>query len=143
MSVGAFDIDGTILHHPGRPDYLNPEVLAKAVPDLDVCRRIRSLIEAGQQVHFITGRSHAVKEFTVSQLRACVHQGIQPEQVHTQAEFVGYDVMAAWKGTILKNMGASWYVGDHSADYEASQIAGIPFQHASKYSAASKTWRLG
>lgn len=138
LSVGAFDIDGTILHHTGNPDYLDAESLAKAKSDYPVCKRIATLIEAGVEIHFITGRSHAVRVLTIQQLRNEVHPGIRSDQVHTQGKFEGYDQMAHFKANVLKSIKAEWYVGDHEADKKAAMMAGVVFQDAETYSKVSR-----
>lgn len=134
IGIGAFDIDGTILHHDGKPDYDDPESLAQAKADPFVCQRIARLMEAGLDIHFVTGRSHAVRPATLAQLRALVSPDVSSVNLHTQAEFVGYDAMCQWKGFTLKSLGAQWFVGDHPADEEAARLAGIPFQYANEYS---------
>src|SRR5690349_3076302 len=137
LGVGAVDIDGTLLEHPGKPDYLDPVSLDAATPHWPTCLRIRTLIEAGYDVHFITGRSHAVRPVTLAQVRRFVHPSIRDDQIHTQDQFTSYDEMARWKATRLKAVGAEWFIGDHAADQAAALQAGVPFQFAQAFQDAS------
>lgn len=138
LGAGAFDIDGTLLHHKQKPDYLSPASLALAMPDIAICARVRNLIELGMDIHFITGRSKEVSETTLDQLRAFVHPNILPSRLHMQDAFTGYRTMAAWKANKLREVKANWFVGDHLADEEAAFEAEIPFQYAETYRETSK-----
>lgn len=131
----AFDIDGTVIHHPGRPDYLSPVSLAEAEPDLEACSRVRAIILAGNPVHFITGRTHKVRAITLNQLRAYIHPHIAENHLTTQETFLGYAQMAEYKAKALKDCGAFGYVGDHVADQEAAKQAGVPFLYAHEFRA--------
>jgi hypothetical protein len=139
LGVGAVDIDGTLLEHRGKPDFLDASSLEAATPHWPTCLRIRTLIEAGYDVHFITGRSHAVRPVTLAQVRRFVHPSIRDDQVHTQAAFTGYDDMAAWKATRLTAIRAEWFIGDHAADQAAASLAGVPFQFAQAYQDAGQS----
>lgn len=137
--VGAFDIDGTLVHHPGKPDYLSPASLSLAKPCAHTCARVRTLIELGLDVHFITGRTKEVSETTLAQLRAYVHPAIHATRLHSQEKFIGYKEMSAWKAKVLKQVGAQWFVGDHIADEEAAFLAEVPFQYATAYEQISQS----
>jgi acid phosphatase class B len=118
------------------PIYTSPEsVLENCRPITEACDRVRAFIEAGQPVHFITGRSGLVKAATVAQLRAWIHWSIQPSQVHVNGVWAGYAAMQAHKAERLRELGALLYVGDHAADEAAAMDAGIPFLHADAFAA--------
>jgi hypothetical protein len=137
LGVGAVDIDGTLMEHDGKPDYLDPLSLEKAKAHWPTCVRIRTLIEAGFDVHFITGRTGAVRDVTLRQIRTFVHPSISPSRLHMNGRFTGYDDLAAWKAKKLQEIGSEWYVGDHEADKVAATMAGVPFQFAQAYQDAS------
>lgn len=138
LAVGAFDIDGTLCHHDGKPDYLNPATLYLGKPDPHICKRVGRLIDGGVEVHFITGRSHEVRTTTLEWLQDHVHRGIVGGQLHTNKEWSGYDDLAVFKAAKLRAVGAQWFVGDHEADAKAAKEAGIPFQFAYVYSDTCK-----
>lgn len=131
----AFDIDGTLLEHPGRPDYLSEFSLSQAHPIRQACSRVRALIDAGTPVTFITGRSHQVRGITLQQLREHVHPDIDGEWLVTQATFTTYEAMVTYKAKVLRYIKAVGYVGDHTADYQAATEAGVPFLHAVEWAA--------
>lgn len=135
----AFDIDGTLLQHPKAPDYLSPASLRLASPILAACARVRDLIQSGKAVHFITARSHEVRAVTLEQLQQHIHEGITAQMLTTQAEFQGYDKMAAYKAAALLECGAVGYVGDHAADRQAANLAKVPFLFAHEYG-AGEAW---
>lgn len=134
IAIGAFDIDGTLFHHDSKPDYLDPKSLHQAKPDEIICNRVRNLIEAGLEIHFITGRSQLVHKATLDQLRWWISQKIQATNLHTKKEWTNYEDLAAWKAEILQNVEAEWFVGDHEADEKAAEKANIPFCYAHAYS---------
>lgn len=134
LGTGAFDIDGTLIQHRTKPDYLDPVSLQAGEPDEATCAKARTMIELGVDVHFITGRSKAVRDVTLQQLRRFVHPDIHGTRLHMQDAFSTYDAMAAWKAGVLACIGAEWYVGDHEADKKAADVLGIGFlyvQHTS------------
>lgn len=137
--VLAFDIDDTLLrHHPKRPQYDSPEsVLENCRPIWEACNRVRDLITAGHEVHFITGRSARVKAATLSQLRSWVHFSIMPSHVHVNGPWAGYDALAVHKAERLRALGAVLMVGDHAADESAAMDAGVPFLHAHAFAAGA------
>lgn len=127
LGVGAFDIDGTLIQHKEKPDYLDPLSLGQGLPDAATCAKARTMIELGVDVHFITGRSRQVLDVTLQQLRKHVHPSIPPSRLHMQESFVDYASMAEWKARVLHDIGAEWYVGDHEADKSAAHKCGIGF----------------
>jgi hypothetical protein len=135
--VIAFDIDGTLLrHHPRQPVYTSPEsVLENCRPIWDACERVRGFIEAGHEVHYITGRSGLVLTATLRQLQAWVHQSVTSTRIHCNAAWAGYEAMTAHKAARLRHLGAVLYVGDHAADEAAALDAGVPFLHADRFAA--------
>lgn len=139
LGTGAFDIDGTLVHHPGKPDYLSHASLILAKPCPHTCARVRTLIELGIDVHFITGRTKEVSETTLAQLRAYVHPSIHASRLHCQDKFTDYAAMTVWKALVLKQVGAQWFVGDHKADEQAAYVAEIPFQYATAYEQLSQS----
>lgn len=137
LGVGAVDIDGTLMEHDAKPDYLDPLSLEKAKAHWPTCLRIRTLIEAGFDVHFITGRESAVRDVTLRQIRTFVHPSIRASRLHMNGVWAGYEALAAWKAKRLLEVHAEWFVGDHEADRSAASIAGVPFQFAQAYQDAS------
>lgn len=127
LGVGAFDIDGTLIQHREKPDYLSSESLRQGVPDMATCAKARTMIELGVEVHFITGRSKAVRDVTLEQLRSYVHPDIPATRLHMQDSWTNYETMADWKAKVLGSVGAEWYVGDHEADRKAAHLLGIGF----------------
>lgn len=128
----AFDIDGTLLQHPGHVDFLSGVSLNEAKP-MPSCGRVKALIEDGHEVHFITGRCHPVRGVTLLQLQAHVHASIQDRHLTTQDTFLGYGAMADYKAKALQAIQAEGYVGDHAADRKAAALAGIPFMYAQEF----------
>lgn len=138
LAVLAFDVDGTLLRHVCQPVYTSPEsVLENCRPIEAACRRVRGFIEAGQEVHFITGRSGLVKAATLAQLRAWIHWGIQASHIHVNGAWAGYEAMTVHKADRLRALAARVYVGDHAADESAATAAGIPFLHADAFAAGA------
>lgn len=135
--VIAVDIDDTVLrHHPRKPVYEDPEsVLENCRPILAACSRVLELIEAGYEVHFITGRHGVVKRATLAQLKTWISTSILEEHVHCNGVWAGYDALAVHKTERLRALGAVLMVGDHAADEAAAMDAGIPFLHAVNFAA--------
>lgn len=137
--VIAVDIDDTVLrHHPRKPDYCSPEsILENCRPIQAACDRVLVLIEAGFEVHFVTGRSKVVLKPTLAQLKTWISTSILAEHVHCNGVWAGYDALQEHKAERLRALGAVLMVGDHAADEGAAMDAGIPFLHADAFSAGA------
>ena len=139
LTVIAVDIDDTVLrHHPRKPDYCSPEsILENCRPIQAACDRVLVLIEAGFEVHFVTGRSKVVLKPTLAQLKTWISTSILAEQVHCNGVWAGYDALQEHKAERLRALGAVLMVGDHAADEAAAMDAGIPFLHADAFAAGA------
>lgn len=135
----ALDIDDTVLrHHPRKPDYIDPEsILENCRPIWAACERTLALIEAGHEVHFITGRHAVVKRATLAQLKTWISTTILAEHVHCNGVWAGYDALQVHKAERLRALGAVLMVGDHACDESAAMDAGIPFLHADAFAAGA------
>lgn len=134
----AIDIDDTVLRHRRKPVYTDCEsVLEACLPIQAACDRARSLIEAGHEVHFITGRSKVVLRPTLAQLKTWISTRILAEHIHCNGVWAGYDALQEHKAERLRALGAVLMIGDHAADEAAAMDAGIPFLHADAFAAGA------
>lgn len=135
----AVDIDDTVLrHHPRKPVYTDCEsILENCRPIWAACERVLALIEAGHEVHFITGRSKVVLRPTLAQLKTWISTRILAEHIHCNRVWAGYDALQEHKAERLRALGAVLMIGDHAADEAAAMDAGIPFLHADAFAAGA------
>lgn len=135
----AIDIDDTVVrHHPREPIYNDPEsILENGRPIWSACERTLALIEAGHEVHFITGRSKVVLAATLAQLKTWISTRILAEHIHCNGPWAGYPDLQRHKAERLRAIGASLMVGDHAADEAAAMDAGIPFLHADAFASGA------
>lgn len=131
--IAAIDIDGTLVHHDATPNYLDPISLLRARPDLLAVKRVRDLITAGTEIHYVTGRTHAVRDATHNHLELLLGGALSLECLHTAPRWGGYAELRRYKAETLRRIGASYYVGDHDADRLAAGDAGIPFVHVGAF----------
>jgi phosphoglycolate phosphatase-like HAD superfamily hydrolase len=135
--VLAFDLDLTLVDHLGDIN-LSSSVSVKAgcIPHRRACDRVRRLVEAGHEVHVISGRGQVLRNVTRRQLTEWVHEDLSDAgRLHLQAYFTDYAAMRTWKAQVLRTIGAEIYVGDQEADSLAADDAGIPFLHADRFRA--------
>lgn len=133
----AFDLDGTLFDHLSKPNYEHAgELRLSTRPIKDRCLVVKNLIEAGYEVHFITGRGILHAGHTLDSIRVHIHRRVTVNQLHMQAEFTGYPAMAQFKAQCLNEIGASRYIGDHAADREAAELAGVRYDHPDQFFAA-------
>jgi len=139
----AFDLDGTLLE----VDYDDPEAFysdphkvkhgAQPHPDVPIGRL------ENHTVLIVTGRCNPpLHDTTVLQLREA---GLERtwDRLYMQSSWNGYEAMADWKAEILEatqghdetgeDVPADLYVGDHEADEQAANQAGVPFLHADEF----------
>lgn len=129
MKIGA-DLDGTILHHPGKVDFWDEVSLAQCYPDLLVVRNLEARVAASRgSLAVITGRTEAVRFVTESQ----VHGILGPVPVFMQREWLGWDALIEWKATTLIDQGIDLYVGDLQADEAAARMAGCSFTNVADW----------
>lgn len=130
MTCVVWDLDGTLLLADRSIDYSSPADVREACePCPQLCHLARRQVDAGLEVHIVTGRTPVLDEVTAHQLDgAQVWNGWN--RVHLQPEWAGFVAMARWKATVLEDLGAAVYVGDHMADQVAAEMAGCRFVHA-------------
>lgn len=129
MAVIAWDLDGTLIHSDrDLGDYTDPELVLEAGrPDWLLASILNVSRSLGTEVHVVTGRTPVLADATQAQLD---HAGIHVDGIHHQPHWGGYEAMAVWKAGQLRDLGAEVYVGDHEADRNAADLAGIEFVNA-------------
>jgi phosphoglycolate phosphatase-like HAD superfamily hydrolase len=132
MRTIAFDLDGTLFFTKGAVDYDDPNsVSTKTSPHTPVCALARTLGQASP-IAIVTGRTRegGLEDVTERQLESV---GLYPDELHLQDDWTGYEDMRTWKATVLEQLEATVYVGDHPADKRAAQDAGSDFIPASTF----------
>lgn len=126
----VFDVDGTVLIHPGRPDYASRESLSLARPAPGVVAALRELQGRGEAFCFVTGRAPSMVDFTVQEIES--KTGLKDATVHcrTSSTWRGWETYTTDKARRLKRLRAKLYIGDLSHDAEAARLAGCAYMHA-------------
>lgn len=140
----AFDLDGTLVHHGGQaPLYDDPLwLLEHSRPHEAAVERVRGLLQAGAEVHVITGRGRHARLVTLATLGE-LFGTFPPERLHVsphdKGQFPGYDGLRARKASVLNEIQPDFYVGDHDeADAGAAHDAGVPFLGAAEFQAGAE-----
>jgi phosphoglycolate phosphatase-like HAD superfamily hydrolase len=142
MRTIAFDLDGTLFLTTGAVDYDDPNsVSTKTSPHTPVCALARTLGQASP-IAIVTGRTRegGLEDVTERQLESV---GLYPDELHLQDDWTGYADMRTWKATVLEELEASVYVGDHDVDELAAKDAGCEFVHARTFRRLAGVHRTG
>ena len=127
----VYDLDGTLGYwEPGRkPEYHNPEAVAWYFREYrDAPFLVASAADEGES-HVLTGRTEVVSVPTLRFLEDHF-PWIPTDNLHMQAEWLGWDALRRWKADKLAALGHGTYVGDLEVDRLAAQDAGWQFLHA-------------
>lgn len=132
MQPIAFDLDGTLFLTKGAVDYDDPHSVSTTTsPHTPVCALAKTIAQVSPIV-IVTGRTRegGLEDVTECQLESV---GLYPDELHLQDEWTGYEDMRTWKATVLEQIDASVYVGDHPADELAAKDAGVDFLPAKTF----------
>jgi hypothetical protein len=128
----CFDFDGTLAQWPPQiqPKYSSPRFsYLYANASLPIVELARDLAKDGYELHLITGRSPE----NIDYLRRWMKFFGIPAKIWCRPNTVSLrcEAQAAWKGSVLRSLNASLYVGDNlKIDMKAALVSEVRFYHA-------------
>jgi phosphoglycolate phosphatase-like HAD superfamily hydrolase len=126
VAVKILDLDGTLCEGEWKGDARSVKPLPERVA------LARALIAAGERVAILTARPSALQADTEAWVEQHLGQRVPCFLWPADSEF-SWPQYAPWKASVLKEQGASLYVGDLGIDAKAARLAGVPFVLAEEW----------